>query len=310
MAYRRRRVTRRPRLRAKRRSTTKTARRRVAKTGRRISRKRVLNLVSRKKRDSMMAVSYVSPFGSSAAGGIVVNASDRYWAFGWIATARSNMVNTTTGTRGSIFDTPTRTASNPYMVGLKERIRLETSTGRPFVWRRICFTFKGTGLVYDHDPTSAFPNVAAHWFHDGGIAGMMRALTRLTGGTFPGTETGIWNQLRATLFRGAFSIDWDNPIIAPTNNQRVRIHYDRTTTIRSGNEEGTMKVRSVWHPMRKRLMYDDIEYGGEEIGPYLSTSGRFGMGDYYVIDIFDTGVGGSGDDQLSFVPEATLYWHE
>lgn len=282
----------------------------MSKRGKQTSRKRLLNVTSRKKRDNMMAVSYLSPFGSSAAGGVVVNASDRFWVFGWIATARTNYVNRTLTSRGSIFDTPTRTSSNPYMVGLREKIRIETSTGRPFVWRRVCFTFKGTGLIYDQDPGTAFPNVQSFWFHDGGVAGMMRSLTRLKGGTFPPTETNIYDQLKFALFRGTDGTDWDNPVTAPTNNQRIKIMYDRTRTIRSGNEEGNMTVARLWHPMRKTLTFDDLETGGEEFASFLSTPGRYGMGDYYVIDIFDTGVGGSGDDQLSFVPESTLYWHE
>jgi hypothetical protein len=61
--------------------------------------------------------------------------------------------------------------------------------------------------------------------------------------------------------------------------------------------------------MNKTLVYDDDEAGGQTSQDYFSVSSKAGMGDYYVMDIFQC-PNGNGSDNLTVSPEATLYWHE
>lgn len=62
--------------------------------------------------------------------------------------------------------------------------------------------------------------------------------------------------------------------------------------------------------MNKNLTYDDDENGGDLQSNFLSTLGKRGMGDYWVIDIFGAAPGATAGSTLVFAPEASLYWHE
>jgi hypothetical protein len=62
--------------------------------------------------------------------------------------------------------------------------------------------------------------------------------------------------------------------------------------------------------MNHNLVYDDDENGDVESSSYNSTTSRAGMGDYYVIDMFQPGAGGSSTDLLQITTNSTLYWHE
>jgi len=66
----------------------------------------------------------------------------------------------------------------------------------------------------------------------------------------------------------------------------------------------------MWHPMYKNLTYEQEQDGEKMIDSAVSVTGRLGMGNYYVVDIFRKH--GVNDDQstLTFTPEASFYWHE
>nr|DAD57370.1 MAG TPA: capsid protein [Genomoviridae sp.] len=125
--------------------------------------------------------------------------------------------------------------------------------------------------------------------------------------------------LYAVLFEGTsiqftdqnFRADWLNVIDAKTDASRVTIKYDKTVTIRSGNDEGTQRQYTRYHPMKKNLIYENQESGGDVVFSNYSTSGKPGMGDYYVVDFFQCRYGADADaGSLIFDPRSTLYWHE
>ena len=62
--------------------------------------------------------------------------------------------------------------------------------------------------------------------------------------------------------------------------------------------------------MNHNLVYGDDEVGGQEATTLFSTEGKAGMGDYYVVDLFQPSFGAGESDTLYFRPQATLYWHE
>lgn len=272
-----------------------------------MSKKRLLNITSTKKRDNMLC--YTNSTASAQTGGtnytsngpaIVTGGRDynNCAVFLWCATARDNTLNNgATLPRGTTFDTATRTSSTPYMVGLKEAIEIQVNNGIPWQWRRICFTLKGPiGL----DTTASFA-VALETAN-----GWTRVANQVADGTGGGQQYALYER----LFRGQNTSDWNDPMTAKVDTSRVTLKYDKTISIASGNEDGLVRRYNRWHPMKKTLVYNDDELGGTETASAFSTYGKAGMGDYYVVDLFRARNGAATTDLLSFRPEAVLYWHE
>lgn len=221
-------------------------------------------------------------------------------AFLWCATARDNTQNTGGGV-GNRFTQATRTSTTPYMVGLKERIEVQCNTGMPWQWRRICFTAKGPPIV---PVSTAAGSVYANSLET--TNGYVRLMNQIPG------NPGVLPQygLMAVIFKGQINSDWVDPMTAPTDNSRVTIKYDHTTTMASGNEDGFIRTYNRWHSMNKTLVYDDDEVGGSESASGISAIGKAGMGDYYILDLFRARQGSATTDQLTVRPTSTLYWHE
>lgn len=216
--------------------------------------------------------------------------------FLWCATARDNTTSTTNG-KGTQFDMSTRTSSTPYMIGLKEAIEIQVSTGMPWQWRRICFTTKGSlGLTQ----TTSFALSTET------SIGYVRVLNQMDGSPGGGQQYILFER----LFRGQNTVDWNDVMTAKVDNTRVTLKYDKTCTLSSGNEDGFIRKYNRWHDMHKTLVYNDDELGGSTNPQSFSTIGKAGMGDYYVLDLFRARTGSTTSDQLSFRPETTLYWHE
>lgn len=270
-----------------------------------MSKKRILNITAVKKRDSMLT--YTNSTASSQAGGTTYSTEVPAIVTGgqtvrdaatflWCATARDNTTNST-NVRGTTFDSSTRTSSTPYMVGLKEAIEIQVSTGMPWQWRRICFTTKGSlGLTYD-----AGQAVATETSN-----GYVRVVNQITGSAGGGQQYILFER----LFRGQNTVDWNDVMTAKVDNTRVTVKYDKTCTLSSGNEDGFIRKYNRWHGMNKTLVYNDDELGGSTTAQQFSTIGKAGMGDYYVMDLFRARTGATTSDLLSFRPESTLYWHE
>lgn len=264
-----------------------------------MTRKRVLNITTRKKRDTMLAVSFPT-FDTSAPteGGYVMNASFNQTVLGWISTARDNETKTG-GPLGNVNDPATRTSQECYMVGLKENIEVFTNTGLPWQWRRIIFTVRGFDLLTN--PTGGtFPL----WRIDS--KGFRRCLFSL----LSANATAIWANIQTLLFKGQFNTEYTEFIQAPLDHERVDIKYDKLITVSSGNASGKLKQYKMWHKMGHNLIYDDDQVDGEQTVQMLSNRSRRSMGDHYVIDIFKPLPGGSASDTLTFTPNSTLYWHE
>lgn len=243
--------------------------------------------------------------GSSQSGGttylqtpaILTGGSGTPAVFAWCATARGNNV-IPSGPKGTKFDIASRTASDCYMVGLKEAIEIQVADGLPWQWRRICFTFKGGPTAGGYLPTAS-----ATW-SPATIAsnGYVRVLNQLTS-----AQQETFFQL---VMQGAQAVDWTDHLTAKTDTERISVKYDKTITIASGNEDGVIRRYNRWHGMRHTLCYDDDEKGGitEPIG--WSAESRRGMGDYWVVDIIKPRTGSVSSNQMLFNCESTLYWHE
>lgn len=269
-----------------------------------MSKKRILNISSRKKRDGMRPASFPQfVTGSVINSPYNMNAGSQLTVLGWCATARDNEVLATPPTPGNIINEACRTATRCFMRGLKENIEITTSSGTAWRWRRVCFTFKSNEIIRN-DAASA--GLSPLWFEDS--SGYRRGLFSLTSAN--AEAVAVFGNLQTLLFKGTLGIDYDSFMTAPLDTRRVNPKWDKIKTIKSGNQQGTVREFKEWHPMNKNLVYDDDENGDLETVSLLSTSGREGMGDYYVIDFFAPVASVLPSDQLIFDPTATLYWHE
>jgi len=259
-----------------------------------------LNLTSRKKRNTMLAYSNTTPSGASQTTTVsplyVTGATGALCL--WNATAQSLY---TASNYNTVVDQSARTATTCYMVGLSERLRIQTSSGLPWFWRRICFTTKGEFPSV----TSPSPINPETYYVD-----TSNGINRLWLNLNINNSSNALAALQGILFRGQQGKDWDDYLTAPVDPTRVTKKYDRTVTFRSGNALGIVREPKLYHPMNANLVYDDDENGDAEQTSAYSTDSKMGMGDYFVLDIILPGTGGSATDLLQLRSTSTLYWHE
>lgn len=91
---------------------------------------------------------------------------------------------------------------------------------------------------------------------------------------------------------------------------RVDLVSDKRMTIRSGNQAGTVRDISLYHPYNHNLVYDDDENGQNETTAYTSVKDKRGGGDMFIYDLFTAGTGAGTSDVLQLTSTSTLYWHE
>lgn len=309
MAYRRKYTLRRsrPKRKSSRRSYGKRPTRRARTTRKKtsMSRKSILNLTSRKKRNGMLNISNSSATGGTTTGAnvgpLTVNAGTGGWVM-WCATAQDLTDQNTTS--GTVAEMAQRTATSCYMRGVSEHIRIQTSTSMPWFWRRIVFRVKANSAF--NTLIAPFAGITGPYWD--GSSGVERLLVNSLSQTV--SQTVQINQQQAVLFKGQNGVDWTDPIIAPIDTTRVTLMYDKTCILRSGNQLGTIKESKLWHGMNHNLVYDDDENGSTENSSYFSTSSKAGMGDVFVLDQFQSGTGGATSDLLQMTVNSTLYWHE
>lgn len=254
-------------------------------------------MTSTKKKDNMPSYSNTTPefpnggttYGPRPAtliGGVT-------YIFPWVASARPGA--DLSGALAVPIEDAARTKTVCYMKGLKEKIQIQTSSGLPWQWRRVCFTLKGTLLTATDAPAYRWSLLTSN--------GMVRILNSVEGNNAGAT---ILN----TIFDGQNQLDWLNIFNAKLDNDVISVKYDKTRILQSGNASGILRNINLWHPMNKNLNFNDDEAGDGEATNRYSASGKKGMGDYYVVDFIKAGTGAGASDLMTFEPEATLYWHE
>lgn len=268
-----------------------------------MSKKRILNATSRKKRDTMLTWSNTTNSGaarSPAVGPLFVNGS-QLGTFLWVATAR-DLTPGTTGGLATVANESSRTASTCYMRGLSEHIRIQTSSGVPWFHRRICFTSKGQSLVSPlaGDTGALFPYLETS-------NGMVRPFINIT---IDSTLQNYRNNLFNVVFKGQEGVDWNDIVSAPLDTRRISVKFDKTWTLHSGNTNGIVRERKLWHGMNHNLVYDDDESGLTEAPAFYSTDSKAGMGDYYVLDLIVPGTSATSSDAIRLETTSSLYWHE
>jgi len=280
----------------------RTYRKRPRRTTKRMSRRSILKITSKKKRDTLRpwtGEQTVAVVG--AAGPRIFTASDGPVAMLWCPTKRSRDTNDTGGLPYNA-DASTRTASQVYYVGLRENIDLSTSGSACWTWRRICFTMKSDAFLQFPGDGSGYRTVLSNLTS----AGYARSLNAFNAADLD--QNNMLRRIYSYVFQGTEGIDWLYARLAKTDPQRITVKYDKTRVIKSGNNAGVMNTYKLWHGMYKNFIYDEDEDGGIESTGDMHSLGKSGMGDYYVLDMVVCNE--SNDEQLSFNPDSTLYWHE
>lgn len=197
-----------------------------------------------------------------------------------------------------------RTSSTCFMKGFSEHLRVQTSSALPWFHRRICFTSRGSSPFTRINPGDTPVQ------NNGNSVDTTNGMERLWVDAYVNnlnlTVADWWD----FLFKGASGKDWLDPILAPVDTARVDLKFDKTFTYRSGNQSGTVRELKMWHPMNKNLVYNDDESGETEASSYFSVYDKQGMGDYYIMDIVNSGLGGTATDIINLNANSTLYWHE
>ena len=253
-----------------------------------------------------MSAMRVSPWVTASAFPFEITGNNRYTTSIWQATARGFEVDSGNGT-GAVLDKATRTATNCYMRGLKERITISGTTSKPLIWRRVVFSFTGQEMVRVRAGAS-IGQLAS--FYELTSQGWSRPWTQINppdGGA--GNE--ILSNVTEIVFKGVQNSDWRDMLEARIDSNRVKLHYDKTVNITSHSDAPVHFKVSRWHPLNKTLIYNDDEYGGRMFDSVYSINNRQStLGDVYVMDIFDAGPNGEELDIWQVLSQATLYWHE
>lgn len=268
-----------------------------------MSKRTVLNTTSRKKREVMLSYSNTTNTGASqtVARATAYVAGNATGFFVYSPTCRDLLL----GGGHTVIQESMRTASTCYQRGFSEHLRVQTSSGIPWFHRRICFTTKGINAfnavsTADTSPTQTY----------GAYVATSNGMERLWFNQVINAQPSTYAAAKALLFKGAENQDWDDVILAPVDTSRVTLKFDKTWMLRSGNSNGTIVERKLWHPMNKNLVFDDDQSGQTELSSYFSTEAKAGMGDYYIVDIFQAGVGATSSDLLNVYSNSTMYWHE
>lgn len=304
---------RRPRLGRKRRFSRRPRRQRYRRRAG-VSRKRILNVSTRKLKDTMPCVAINSSGGAQLPGVPYSLTGDQDWAFAFCPNARDSHLNSTTafpiGQRGMYQ----RTLSDVFIRGYKEMVTLATNSGAPWLWRRLVVTMKVPLW-------SQFPSLTVQRqvpLDGGRSSGQTRTLYNF--GSVNGTETDLAKKVYAILFEGTLDVDWHNVFNAKPDKRFVRVISDRQTNIQNTNDYGMLRNYKRWYPLNGTMHYAEKEEGdkikddmdvavNENAESKFSADGIKGVGDMWVFDFFSC-PSRDPTDVMKLQPNGTAYWHE
>lgn len=270
-----------------------------------MTKKRILDVTSRKKRNGMLTLSNTTATGtrSSIATQPLVALGNATTRTLFCMTAQ-DLVSGAGGPDSTITQEAARTATTTYSVGFSETLRMTSSTDIPWFHRRIVFASK-SDLFLNYSPADV-PQDVSPYIHFDGPQGQQRLMFNLGINASANTINGI----DEVVFKGASGVDWNDVIVAPLDTRRIDVMYDRTFTLRSGNSRGTTKERKFWHPVYKNVVYNDDESGITEPSSRFSVRDKRGAGDIYVYDLYQSTNFGTNTDMLQVYGNSTYYWHE
>lgn len=181
----------------------------------------------------------------------------------------------------------TRSASSVFQVGVAENMVFDIDKGYQWRHRRVVFETKGLRLE------SAYGN--------GTGVDRYRKYNPLSE-----TES---RSLFDTIFEGSLDNDSTGFFDNKLDTSRIKVHYDKSRNLTPSNANGHIHKVKFYHPLKKNMTYDDDEDGDVKDSNKWSSLSREGLGDIYIVDIFQD-VWASEDAHLYWKSQACHYWHE
>ena len=280
-----------------------------------VSRRRILNVSTRKLKDTMPCVAITSGGSASTPGAPYNLTGDNDWAFAFCPNARDshqNFNNATfpIGQRGMYQ----RSLSDVFIRGYKEYVTLATNSGAPWLWRRLVVTMKTP--LWQSFPAGTVQREVP--LTDNRSSGQTRALYNF--GSVGGVETDLAKEVYAVIFEGTLDVDWHNVFNAKPDKRFVRVISDTQTNIQNTNDYGMLRNYKRWYSVNGNMHYNEKEEGNkikedpdlasnETQASKFAADGITGVGDLWVFDFFSCP---SRDvtDVLKLQPNGTAYWHE
>ncbi|WGD01149.1 MAG: capsid protein [Genomoviridae sp.] len=269
-----------------------------------MTKRRVIDIVSKKKSDTMVGLNVTQSEGTRSYSVIMGNT---YNTMLWCPTARYKA-----GYGGSSL--AARDAPSAFWKGVSEKIHIEADTSDPWLWRRIVFEYEG-GFNVESIPSEKYfaterdidgilpvPGSGVDRTNPTGLAGIdryNRAMEPLSSDEL----TFIWD----VVFKGQRFIDWTDPTTAVADSKNLKIHSDKTRVMKSGNDSAIYNNFKVYHPLNKTMTYREDESGSLEITSALADK-KSPLQDVFILDLFAQSSLAPGN--LSFSTTATGYWHE
>jgi len=295
----------RPRKKSSRRYAGKTRRSTYRKRSSKYSsKKRMMNMMSRKKRDTMLsqAAAAVNPDpNSTTVDGplkITANTVSTYHA-GFHVTLQCPSYRWLNPNNAAYL--ALRTDTRPFIRGLAEQYELVPDDASVWMHRRIVFATKSRFVEAVMANIGAQPAV--------GDANSHRQFRDMSG-TTSGNYTTLQTQIFDIVFRGVDTTDWRNPMLARVDTARVDLLSDVRHQISSNNDVGRTRYKKFWTPVNKTIHYDDEENGLSVSPAAMSVMDKRGMGNIFVLDLFECINPHDDATQLSISTQQTLYWHE
>lgn len=227
----------------------------------------------------------------------------------WCPTARYK------GGRGQ--DNPqVRASDDVFWKGVSDNLHIETTTSDPWLWRRIVFTMATpfdvgdvdvtnyTTVALDADdvlpPTGQVPNNPASLT---GIARYARTLEEM--------PVDQYTVIAEKIFEGLRTVDYMQFSTAKTDKTEIKVLYDRTRRLTSGNDSPIMRDYKHYIPLNKRMRYTSNESGSISQGNSQfagdGTNGNM-LHDVYILDYFEQL--GTAPGFVNIEANSKVYWHE
>nr|QJB18663.1 MAG: capsid protein [Genomoviridae sp.] len=186
-------------------------------------------------------------------------------------------------------DPQDRNRQDIFFVGWKDVMYMEI--GQALIWRRIIF------WSYErYEFAQSVLNSSGNYF---------RRWEPYTNSTHP--------EVTQDILRGTEGIDYAERFTfdAQTDSKKIRVIYDKKRVINPKSTIITVKNYKMWHPIRRKIVFDNPESGDSLEEGVWSVESPNSAGNLYVLDMFAHAVGSTGASlSTSIRPESTVYWRE
>lgn len=181
-----------------------------------------------------------------------------------------------------------RSHHDTFFVGFKDWMTFEMGN-TPMIWRRVVFWSYARSL-----------------FAQTILDGSGNYYRRTSPFTYS-NQAGFFNE----VILGTEGIDWEQAHMykAQLDPRRIRVISDRRQTINPRNGTGFLKTPSPYHSIRRKVMYDDKELGGDTQSSIWSIVAPNAPGNLYVWDTFVLPTT-YGTNPVSVRYETRVYWRE